>query len=108
MNAGIAQQERDRIGADTEEGGMTERQQPGIAEQQIKTERGDGGDQAIGQKLRLVEADIGWQQRQQYEEDSRRRQQQFGPIVDAADVGCHHAVPNSPVGLTSSTTAAMR
>jgi hypothetical protein len=109
MNAGIAQQERDRIRANAEEGGMTERQQPGIAEQQIKTERGDGGDQPISQELRLIETDIGRQQRQQQEDDScGGEQQQFGPIPDAADVGCHHAVPNRPVGLTSSTTAAMR
>src|SRR5262245_18649750 len=109
MNAGIAQQEGDRIGADAEEGGMTKRQQPGIAEQQIKAERGDGGDQSIGQELRLIEADIVWQQRQQYEDDSRGgQQQQFGPIAEAGEGGGRHAVPNRPVGLTSSTTAAMR
>ena len=110
MNAGIAQQKRDRIGADAEKGGMTKRQQPGIAEQQIEAERGDGGDQSIGQQLRLIEADIGRQQRQQHEHDGGgREQQQFGPILDLADGGgCHHAVPNKPVGLTSSTTAAMR
>ena len=88
---------------------MTERQQARITEQQIEAERGNGGDQTVGQKLRLVEADIERQQRQQHEDQSRgREQQQFGTIRDAADVRCHHAVPNNPVGLTSSTTAAMR
>ena len=86
---------------------MTKRQQPGIAEQQIEPERGNGGDQTIDEQLRLVQADKRRQQREQDEDDGRGgEQQQFG--LHAADVGCHHAVPNSPVGLTSSTTAAMR
>ena len=88
---------------------MAEREQPGVAEQQIEAERGDGGDQAVGQELRLIEADIGRQQRQHDEHDDRRRcQQQLGTVRDQAHVGLHHALPNSPVGLTSSTTAAIR
>jgi hypothetical protein len=42
---------------------MAEREQTGIAKQQIEAERRDGGDQAVGQKLRLIKPDIGRQQR---------------------------------------------
>src|SRR5262249_44525789 len=110
MNAGIAQQKRDRIGADAEKGGMTKRQQPGIAEQQIEAERGDGGDQSISQELRLIEADVGRQQRQQHEHDGGGgEQQQFGPILGVAQGdGCHHAVPNGRGGWPRSTRPAMR
>ena len=71
---------------------MTERQQPGVAEQKIEAERGDGGNQAIGQELRLVEADMKRQQRQHDKDDSGgHKQHELGTIRDAADVGCHHA-----------------
>ena len=58
VDAGVAQQERDAIGADAEEGGMAEGQQSGIAEQKVEPERRDGGDQPIGEELDLIEADI--------------------------------------------------
>ena len=73
MDAGIAQQERDRVGADTEKSGMAERQKAGIAEQEIETERGDRRDQAVGQELRLIEPDIEGKQRQRDEHENGRR-----------------------------------
>ena len=109
VDAGVAQQERDRIGADAEERGMTEGQQPGVSQQEIEAERSDRRDQSIGQELDLIEADIERKQPQCDEDDGRRgRQHQLGTIRDLAHAGFHHALPNSPVGLTSSTMAAIR
>jgi hypothetical protein len=109
VDAGVAQQERDAVGADAEKGGMTERKEPGIAEQEIEAERRDGGDQPIGQELDLIEADIRRKQCQDHENERRRRcQHQLRAIGDYARLRFHHALPNRPVGLTISTTAAIR
>src|SRR5262249_4478135 len=69
MDIEVPQQERDRVGADAEEGGMAERQEAGITEQEIEAERGDGCDQAVGQELRLIEIDDLRDQRQREESD---------------------------------------
>jgi hypothetical protein len=54
MGAEMLRHERDTIGADAEVGRVSERQQPGIAEQQVEPERGDCRDQAVGQELNLI------------------------------------------------------
>src|SRR2546422_7906889 len=42
------------VGARAEVGGMPEREQPGVAEQEIEPERGDRERQAVGEKLGLI------------------------------------------------------
>ena len=68
-----------------------------------------GGDHPVGEELGLVEADERRQQRQRDQhERGRSRQHQLAAIRDPAYVGLHDVLPNSPVGLTSSTAAAIR
>ena len=85
---------------------MSERQQASVAEQQIEAERGDSRDQAVGQKLCLINADKGGQQDQHDQHGGRRRgQPYFRAILQPTH---HHALPYSPVGLIISTAAAIR
>src|SRR5216684_484867 len=109
MRAEVLDHEGNGVGADAEIGGMAEREQAGVAEQQVESERGDRRDQAVDQKLHLIGVDEARQQEQQ-QQDRRRRggELEHGAIARSFEIGLHHAVPNRPVGLTSSTRAAMR
>ena len=106
----IAHDEGDRVGAGAEIGGMAERQQAGVAEQQIEAERGDGKDQPVGQQLGLVEIDepaaaapsattMGTADSEQ-QRDARGR--------CAREPGMAQALPNRPVGRMSRTAVAIR
>jgi hypothetical protein len=88
---------------------MSEREEPGIAEQKIEPERRNGGNQSIGKELDLIKPDeMRKQSQKRQNHDGCNEQQQFGAVAGRARLGAHHALPNSPVGLTRSTIAAMR
>src|SRR5262249_40403557 len=105
--AKILHHERNGVGADAEIGGMAERQQTGVAEQQVESERGDRRDQTVGEEPHLIDPDAAWRERQQ-EQDYRCRAGEPEQRAIARRVCLHHAVPNKPVGRTSSTPAAIR
>src|SRR5262249_45181735 len=90
-------------------GGMAERQQAGVAEQQIEAERGDRRDQAIGQKLHLIGIDERRQQNK-HEQDRRRRRGELArrAVPRRLQIRFHHAVPNKPVGRTSTARGAIK
>src|SRR5712692_1817792 len=110
MDAEITHYEGDRVGAEAEVGGVAEREHAGIAEQEIESERRDGHDQAIGEQLCLISTDE-MRQRQQDERnrDAADKLSEDGSLArQADDGGFHHALPNTPLGRTSSTKAAIR
>src|SRR2546422_1455178 len=81
------------VGARAEVGGMPEREQPGVAEQEIEPERGDRERQAVGEELGLIRArDHGHQ--------GKNDQDGNGEL--------HVFLPNRPVGRMRSTMAAIR
>src|SRR5271165_1677345 len=110
MDAEPLQQKSDCVRAEPEIGRVAERQQSGVTEQQIEAERRDRHDQAISQQLRLVEPEeLG--HRGQHKEDDRTPDIRPKPRIELRQRdrrGLHHAVPNNPVGLAISTTAAIR
>ena len=109
MRAEILNREGDAVGADAEIGRMAERQQSGVAEQQVEPERGDRRDQAVGQELHLVGFEIRRKQDQNQQDQSRHSGEPYHrTIAKGLDFRFHHAVPNNPVGRTSSTNAAIK
>jgi hypothetical protein len=112
----VAHDERHRVGAGAEIGGMAEGEQARVAKQQVEAERGDGHDQTVGEQHRLVGVDDPWQHRQYDEDDGGRHADPpcRGPGAHTGrhrggDVGAHaHALPNRPVGRTSKTAVAIR
>src|SRR5262249_59055809 len=87
---------------------MPEREQPGVAEQKVEAERGNGGDQAIDEELRLVEAGDQRHQGERNQDCERGGGKRELRAKRGRGAGVHHAPPNKPVGLTSSTSAAIR
>ena len=49
------------VGADAEQSGLSEGDQPGIAEQEVDTERGHAVDRDLGGEARVVDAETGRQ-----------------------------------------------
>jgi hypothetical protein len=109
MPAEMLDREGDGISADAEIGGMSERQQASIAEQQVEAECGDRRDQAVDHQLELIGGDKARNQ-DQHDEDRHGRGHELEQraLWELLGVGRHHAVPNRPVGRTSSTRAAIR
>jgi hypothetical protein len=96
----VDRQHSGRVGADAEQGGLSESDEPGIAEQQVDAERGHAVDCDLGRKARVVGAEIG-------RHHDRGREQEQEQHAAASEE--RHAQPrcaaNRPVRLNSSTTA---
>ena len=84
---------------------MPEREQPGVAEQQIEAERGDRQGKAVGQELRLISPGKGWKGKQ-YGNDGRDKR--CAAAVGRRTRSVQAFLPKRPVGRMRSTTAAMR
>ena len=108
-DAQVPGHERRRVGAHAEVGGMAERQQARVTEEQVEPQRGDGEDEAVGQELRLVKAgEFRNQQKHDHDRHAIGRQPPGRDLLIGRETGDHDAFPNIPVGRMRSTMAAMR
>src|SRR5205809_4313040 len=108
-DAEVLHHQRDRVGADAEVRGVSEREQPGVAQQQAEPDGRARHHQAVGEQDRLVL--LGHpRQDQQYRQNRRRIPQPPYRRAGRDDDRGHsaHARPNSPAGRTSRTAAAIR
>src|SRR5262249_18019023 len=98
----VLDDEGHRVGADPEVRGVPERQEAGVAEEQVEAEGGDGEDQPVGQEHRLVRGHHEGQDGEHGEDGHRppRRAARRPPRA--------HARPNSPAGRMRRTMAAIR
>ena len=107
-------EDADRIGADADEGGMAERDQRAVADQQIEPERGDGEDHHPREQVEQ----IGFRaerrgQRHQREAEEDRERQHFRDAARASPASGRRSsqrplAGNRPVGRKYSTSAISR
>ena len=90
------------IRPDAEVGGVPERQEARVAEEQVEAEGGDGEDEPVREQHRLVG-------RHDERQDGERNEDGHRPAHHATGrSGNTHARPKSPAGRMRSTTAAIR
>ena len=87
-------EDRDRIGGDAEIGGMPERGEARVAEEQIEAHREDGEDEDLGEQGERVGR-----------QEGRDGKEQRGASRERDRPARGHRLPNSPVGLRARMSA---
>src|SRR5262249_25722211 len=86
-------QEADRVGRDAEVGGVAERGEPGVAQEQVEAHREDAEDEHLGQEAQLIRR------------EDRRQRDEYHHHRRATRHARAHRAPKSPVGLSARITA---